>query len=391
LAKVLQGEEHETVTERVSNGVCFFGGFAEDYPRHQVIRRGIESLGVPVRVCRVSEKSRFIGRYAALTRRYLSMKRDFSILFVPEFRHKDVPLAWILGTLTGKRLVFDPLVSRHETKILDRKDAGERSFQAWYNRRIDAVSMRLPRLVLADTRAHARYFENEFKTRNVGVVPVGFDESVFNPAAASDARPRERTTVLFFGSYVPLHGVETIVRAAVLLGGDARIRFKLIGDGQTFADAKRRAREAGAVAVEFHPRVPYAALPRHIADAQICLGIFGDSEKVSRVVPNKVYQCLAMCKPMITADTGAVREAFSDGVHLLTVPAGDPRALAEKIRFLVDQPDAARKIAEEGCRMVWERFTSKSIGELFVELCAGMFADAPSRGSARHAGGARDN
>lgn len=387
------------------NGICFFGGYAEDYPRSGVIRRGAEALGVPVRSCRASQKKKMIGRYAALLVRYLSMKKDFSIVFVPEFRHKDVPLAWILGKLTGKPVVFDPLVSRYETKIQDRKDAAERSFQAWYNRRIDEVSMRLPRLVLADTLAHASYFENEFKARNVAVLPVGFDESVFHPpagpeipaaapnAALEPAAPKTpsaaQNTVLFFGSYVPLHGVETIVKAAALLEGHAGIRFKLIGDGQTFARARGLAFEGGRAAVEFHPRVPQDELPRHIAGAQICLGIFGDSDKAFRVIPNKVYQCLAMRKPVITADTGAMREIFTDGVHCCMVPAGDPRALAEKIRFLVEHPGDAGRIAEAGFRLVRERFTSGKIGELFIHYCVEALAAGPFRTQERRTGDER--
>ena len=85
------------MTEPGIKSVCFFGGFAPGYPRSEVIRKGLARHGVSVVMCRTSPKRRNIIRYAMLAWRYMRMKRDFQLIYVPEFRHKDVPLAWLLG------------------------------------------------------------------------------------------------------------------------------------------------------------------------------------------------------------------------------------------------------------------------------------------------------
>ena len=89
-------------------GVCFFGGFVEGYARSEVLRKGLNKLGVPVRSCRVSHKKKLFRRYASLLKEFRRMERDFDVILVPEFRHKDVPLAAFLARLTGKLCVFDP-------------------------------------------------------------------------------------------------------------------------------------------------------------------------------------------------------------------------------------------------------------------------------------------
>jgi glycosyltransferase involved in cell wall biosynthesis len=367
--EIFESEEDADVTGKQSEGVCFFGGYAEDYPRSGVIKRGIESLGVRVSSCRTPPRRKIFSRYPMLVRRYWRMRKDFSVVFVPEFRHKDVPLAWLLGRLTGKRVVFDPLVSRYETKIVDRGDAGAGSFQSWYNRRIDSLSLRLPDLVFADTQTHADHFRTDFNAQRLSVLPVGFDDAVFErPGDARMSETNGPATILFFGSYVPLHGVESIVDAAALLRSRAGIRFSLIGEGQTFAEAQRRA--ARSANIEFLPRVAYEELPSLIERAALCLGIFGTSAKASRVVPNKVYQCLAMGKPVITADSPAVREFFQDGEHLFLVPPGDGAALADKIVYLLEHPDAARSAARKGSELVWSQFSSSSIGRRFIDAVA---------------------
>ena len=108
---------------------------------------------------------------------------------MPEFRHKDVPLARFLADLSGASLVVDPLVSRYDTKIDDWGSAAPHSLQASHNRRIDRAAVRFADLLLCDTRAHAAYFRDRYRvpSERIAVVPVGFDDTVFRPGIAERA------------------------------------------------------------------------------------------------------------------------------------------------------------------------------------------------------------
>ena len=93
--------------------VAFFGAWDPSYPRNRILRRGLEHAGVEVTEVRVRER-RVVFRYPALLAK-ASALRGVDVVLVPEFRHKDVPLARVLA---GRRpLVFDPLVSRWERRI----------------------------------------------------------------------------------------------------------------------------------------------------------------------------------------------------------------------------------------------------------------------------------
>jgi glycosyltransferase involved in cell wall biosynthesis len=358
--------------------ICFFGGFETGYPRSEVLRKGLEKHGVRVRLCRTSPRRRGVVRAAVLAWKFLSMKRPFDVICVPEFRHKDVPLAWALARLTGKRLVFDPLVSRYDTKILDRADAAERSVQAWHNRNLDRVSLRLPDIVLADTAAHAEYYARQYGVarEKIRVVEVGFDEDVFDPALYPDAQRRSASgqaesafVVLFFGNYLPLHGVDTIVAAAKELAATREIRFDLIGGGQTFPQVEEYVRTHRLTNVRLLDRVPMESLPRTILASDVCLGVFGRTEKAGRVVANKVYQAMAMGKPVITEDSPAVRERFLDGEDICLVPAGDPGALAERIRNLYGDRAQLRRIGERATERVRMSFSSYLLASVFIVHC----------------------
>lgn len=358
--------------------VCFFGGFETGYPRSEVLRKGLEKHGVSVRMCRTSPRKRGIVRAVLLAWKYLTMKRPFDVIYVPEFRHKDVPLAWLLAKLTGRRLVFDPLVSRYDTKIHDRADAGEGSVQAWHNRNLDRISLGLPDIVLADTTAHADYYAGEFGVppEKLRVLSVGFDEDVFNPDLYPDASrradllaPGAGYCVLFFGNYLPLHGVDTIVSAAEHLSGIPEIHFDLVGRGQTFPKVEQFVKHRGLANVRLLERVPMESLPETILAADVCLGVFGRTDKAGRVVANKVYQSMAMGKPVITEDSPAIRELFADSAEICLVPAGDSEALAGQIEALFRDRNRGRSIGERAAKRVRNDFSSYVVARSFIEYC----------------------
>ena len=347
---------------RRAEGILFFGAYDPEYPRNAVIRKGLRRCGHSVSECQVDARLKVFLRYPALLWRYARLRSPGGIVFVPDFRHKDVPLAWALARCTGRKVVFDPLVSRYETRVLDRADVAPGSAQSWHNRNLDAMSLRLADLVLADTHAHARFYAQEFGVapRKIRVLPVGFDEDTFREAPFHAGRTH--ATVLFYGTYLPLHGVDTIVAAAGLLRGRP-VRLMLVGEGQTYDAAKGMAASLPEDLLAFHPAVSLRDVARLLAEADIVLGVFGRTPKAAMVVPNKVFQALAVGRPVITADTPAIRELFTPGEHLLVVPPGDARALAASIELLASDAPMRKRLSEAGGSFVRARFNSQRIGE----------------------------
>jgi glycosyltransferase involved in cell wall biosynthesis len=343
--------------------LLFFGAYDPSYSRNLIIRKGWRSIGRSYSECRTGIKRKVHTRYPALLARYLRARKGNQTIFVPEFRHKDIPIARMISSLSGSSLVFDPLVSRYETRVLDRGDVRAGSAQAWHNRNLDRISFRLSDIVIADTWQHASFYIDSFGVprEKLKVLPVGYDEETFKPA-----RPRARgemTEILFYGSFLPLHGIDTIIDAASELAGE-EVRFTLLGEGQTLLAAKNRVDSKGIGNVRFKPAVTTEELAYEIGHYDIVLGIFGSTPKASMVIPNKIYQALAVGRPVITADTPALTEFFSPGEHLLAVPAGDGTALASAILSLHKDEGISRELADRGGTYVRQRFNSVEIAKL---------------------------
>src|SRR5262249_13003856 len=160
---------------------------------------GLVRQGWNVIEARVPEQRAF-RRYPALLAAFGRVMRDADVILVPEFRHKDMPLARAIAG--GRRVVFDPLVSRYDTLCGDWGRHAERSMQARWNRRIDRWTLGLADLVLCDTWAHGALFETLGVPRaRLRRVLVGAEDAFFAIAPAPEATP---VRIVYVGGFLPL-------------------------------------------------------------------------------------------------------------------------------------------------------------------------------------------
>jgi glycosyltransferase involved in cell wall biosynthesis len=272
----------------------------------------------------------------------------------------DVPIVRLVAWIKRRPLVFDPFVSLHDTMISDRQLRSNRSMSARLAGAADRWSLRLADHVIADTPAQLDLYEEMAGgLRTVGaVIPVGADDHLFLPRPDVAVEPR---TVLFYGTLVPLQGVATIIEAAALLEPDD-IRVVVIGEGQDQRVMEAAITRTGARVVQLGLQ-PLDELPGYIARATVCLGVFGTSDKAGRVVPHKLYECLAMGRPVITRDGPAIAAMFREG-EVVTLPAADPQALADAIRALIEDPERREAIAQSGHDAYVRRFHEEPLSRL---------------------------
>ncbi len=278
-------------------------------------------------------------------------------------------MAKILTLFSSKKVVFDPLAGRFETKIIDWRRKPPNSWQARLNFKIDYWAFRLSSLILADTQAHKDYFCQNYglASNKVEVLPVGFDDGLFIPSAA--AKKENLFTVLFFGSFLPLHGVDCILEAANNISSkEPSIQFRLIGSGQTLLLAKNIASKLGLRNVIFEDWLPLSELPQRIATSDICLGIFGRTEKAKRVVPHKIFQAMGMRKPVITGLTPAIEEFFSHRENIFLIQELRSDLLAQAILELKRDEDLRERIAERGYELVSQKFSPEAIGRTLIKI-----------------------
>ena len=325
--------------------VLFVAGRELTYTRNNVLLRALRRQEYSLDVIGVLQPVSSISRTSAqllpeLVKRL--SKRRYDVIVVGFYGYLLAP---VVTAFTRTPLLFDAFVSNYDTLCFDRKVVAPDSFAGQVLYQFDKRVCRRARHLLLDTPQHIAYFVDTFglNAQRVSWLPVGCNEDIFHPRPASPYQAA--TNVLHYSTFLPLHGVDVILRAAAHLRA-APVSFRLIGDGPLRPAMMALARELNLSNVEFLPPVSLTALSEEIGKAHVCLGgHFGASGKAQRVVPGKIYQMMASQRAIIAADSPANRTLLTHEVSALLVQPEDPEQLAAAILRLHEDQNLREVLA----------------------------------------------
>jgi glycosyltransferase involved in cell wall biosynthesis len=348
--------------------VLFFGTYdARRYPRIRVLQEGFKALGDEVVECNVPLGLDTDMRVRILRRPWLAPLLAFRIalawarlwrcsrhagvvdlVVVGYMGHFDVHLARRLWPQVP--VVLDHLISAGDTARDRRVSSG---LVLRLLERIDRAALRAADVPCVDTPEHLALVAGDAHDRAL-VVAVGAADEWFHEPEPRDGGPLR---VVFFGSFTPLQGTDTIGEAMGRLAGRGDLAFTMVGRGQDYETA--RAAAAANDAVAWVDWVEPEELPAFVAAHDVCLGIFGTGAKGLRVVPNKVFQGAAAGTAIVTSDTVPQREALGGAAVL--VPPGDAAALADALASLAADRARVEELRLAAFRRACAAFTPASV------------------------------
>jgi glycosyltransferase involved in cell wall biosynthesis len=199
------------------------------------------------------------------------------------------------------------------------------------------------------------------------VITGGVDSTRFSPAPAV----QYKEGALFVGRLLPHKGVDYLIEA--LPDG---MRLEVIGqayDPRYFETLRALAR---GKPVEFRQDCDDTALVEYYRRA-LCVvlpsvyrTIYGDETVVPELLGQTLLEGMACGLPAICTSVASLPEVVEDGVSGFIVPPNDSRALAERLRWLCDHPDAAAAMGAAARRRVIERFAWPDV----VRRCLAIYA-----------------
>lgn len=349
--------------------VCFVLAYrAPDYIRGRSICAALRASD-RIELIEARNKSRGLARYWQSIHALLHARRHHDPdVYLLGFRGHEI--AWLVRWLTrGRPLVIDALMSPYASLSEESKFGwiGRALTHAW--RPYERAILHASDGVLTDTEGHAGYYRSRFglPAARLLAVPVGAEEHVTTEVPDTAHRPSEPLRVLFYGSFLPLHGVDVILAAASRLT-EQPIEFRFIGG--TRAQAAWLARRCDSLGITRYTHALWIAFERIVAEeipnADLCLGgPFGGTPQARRVVTGKTSQCMALGRPTVV---GGIPEdnGFIDRSNCLMVEQGDPDALAAAIRWAHANRGALDDIGERGRTLYQERLSRDAIRAALV-------------------------
>ncbi len=221
-------------------------------------------------------------------------------------------------------------------------------------------------------------------------VVLGVNTELFHPALDGKAIREQlgidgdKTVIGYTGGFYRWHDLETVIEAASLMRRTGQLEvccFLLVGDGEFRREMMQMAKEMEVTDSFFFPgRVPYEQIPEYVGACDLCLAPYNPGkhkdmkEKGLVSYPLKVFEYLASGKPTITVDSPILQRVFRHRKHLLLLKPANPELLADGITQLLQDPELCRELAQNGRKIVEERFSWRAhylqLNEILKELTA---------------------
>lgn len=349
--------------------VCFIATREATYSRVAIVRKALNE-NFEVDELLASQRS-YPVRFAILAVRLLlawvsGRLRRADVIVVGFFAQPVFPLVRLL--YRGP-VIADAYFSMYDTMINDKQRAKPGSPLARICYWLDRHMLRRAELCLTDTNEHVEYLRNSFDAPQAKVQRLWISADSkpinWNRPAPKHNEPFE---VFFWGGFIPLQGVDTIIRAASLLNEvGQKFQFTIFGTGQTYAECVALSNELGTDNVEFCGWQSPDEISARAARSHVALGIFGTTAKAARVIPNKAYEALAMGVPLVTRDSAAARELLVDGDTAMLVDPCDEVGLSESLIWCRDNWTEVCQIARNGQRLFESTCSPTQINKLIAD------------------------
>lgn len=378
-------EEIDTRGERPLR-VCYFGTYRANYVRNQVIIEGLRRQGVTVFEChstlwhsvadRVEQAGggwknpRFLWRVLKAYGRLWRVHHHtpvYDIMLVGYPGQFDVYLGRLLSWWRRTPLALDILMSLH--LIAEERGLVAKSpFTGWLIFHLEKTGLKLPNILIADTPEYQEYYCKKYhlSAERFRLVPLGVDDRLYHPRPHLKP-PDNFFRVIYYGSFIPLHGVSTMLHAAALLKERPDIQFVFYGDGQERPAVEALAQELVLENVQFKGWIDKTQLPDEIARSHLVLGVFGTTKQAQCTIQNKIWEGMMMQRPVITGDAETIRAELNHQQHVYLVERANPQALADGILELCDNSALRQRLVEEAYGRV-QANTISATGKLVEQI-----------------------
>jgi len=313
----------------------------------------------------ISEKSGYLKRIPSILARLPFKMVGKDAYFVGYMGHFLTP---IMRLFTKKPIIYDFYLSLYDVMCNDRKLYSPNSLPGKFTYWLEKKSLKCADYIIVDTNKLIDTLSNEYNIDKSKFVKVHLtiNEDTIYPEEVE--RYKKSFTVLYVGSYIPLHGTPVIIKAAKIVQDmGENIEFLMIGQGPDLKECQDLAKKYNLKNIEFKGFMPLAKLNYYYNACDINLGLFNTGERANAVVLNKTNDSFRVGKPHLTLKTDAMSEAFEDNRDIFFVEDIKPETLAKRVIELKNNPELVKKVGEGALKSYEEKLSNKKAKEIMQE------------------------
>ncbi len=232
------------------------------------------------------------------------------------------------------------------------------------------ILFKLADRIITQTNILQSIIARDSRVDKIIVIRNGADLSIFYPKI-NDKIVKSKYNlssplVIFIGTFKRWHGVFDLIYAAKdVINELPNAKFLLVGGEPPYLDRARKLVQQLKLKESFiftGPQ-PFQEIPQLIAAADVAVAPFNTDEYPPLKelgfwwCPIKIFEYLAMEKPVVTTSIGELPFYVPNNIAGLLYSPGDIQELAKKIVILLKDTELSKRLGEKGRSLVEKKFT----------------------------------
>jgi len=237
---------------------------------------------------------------------------------------------------------------------------------------LEAKLYRQSVLVTGQTQGICKSINERFPKVKTYWLPNGVDVSYYNPTTIAGNWRKENgfqdndILFLYAGIIGLAQGLEIILSAAEKLKDNTAIKFILLGSGPEKEKLQNIKKEKQLTNVYFFDAVSKTNMPAIVKASDVSIIPLRKLELFLGAIPSKIFENLAMEKPVILAVDGEARELFvNQGKCALYSEPENVENLINNVLLLANDESLRKQLGQKGRIYVEQSFNRNTIAQQF--------------------------
>jgi glycosyltransferase involved in cell wall biosynthesis len=280
--------------------------------------------------------------------------------------------ALLIRFVKGSKLIFN--VSDLWPESAEKLGLVGNKFLLWMSYKLEARLYKKSVLVTGQTQGICKSIQTRFPGKDVYWLPNGVDIGFYDPATMKTnwretSGFSENDFIVMYAGIIGLaQGLEILLRAAEKLQHDTNVKIVLLGSGPEKEKLLAMKDNLGLSNVFFFDVLPKEKMPQAVAACDAAVIPLKKLDLFKGAIPSKIFENLAMQKPILLGVEGEAKELFIDeGKCGLFFEPENAEDLARKIKQLASDRAACKEFGENARKYVSEKFERNKIAKAFYE------------------------
>lgn len=280
--------------------------------------------------------------------------------------------AYLLKKVKGAKLIFN--VSDLWPESAEKLGIVTNGFFLKRATKLEEFLYRNSELITGQTQGIVKNISSRFPSKIVHWLPNGAELNNFDSNLQSNWRTemgfaKDDFIFLYAGILGHAQGLEVILKAADLLKEQAKIKFVLLGSGPEKEKLLEVKKQLKLENVHFLETVPKSKIVAVLAGVDAGIIPLRNIELFRGAIPSKIFELLAMKKPILLGVEGEAKELFIEkGKCGLAFEPENATDLADKVLYLSGNPLLISELGSNGYEYVKNNFSRKQIADRFCDL-----------------------